>query len=370
MPTVMYHEGRFPPDCLDWDRLVPLIGPASAAMARYEGVLHGVPNAQVLLAPLTTQEAVLSSKIEGTQATIGEVLEFEASEDSATGEKRNDIQEVLNYRRAMRHAVSALRNLPLSQRVLRQTHRVLMHGVRGENRSPGDYRRLANWIGPAGCTMETARFVPPAADRVPELMSRWERYLHDEAKDKLVQLAILHAEFEAIHPFLDGNGRIGRLFVPLFLVEKKVLATPDFYVSGYLESRREEYYERLLAVSRDNDWTGWCHFFLTALTEQARSNEAKAKEILELYRTKKDWIVDSIRSQFAIRALDWFFGRPIFKTSDFVTSVEIPKPTANRIVRLARDGGLLRELRSASGRRPAILVFPDLLNIVEGRSVF
>ncbi len=370
MAATQYHKGKFPPSNVDWLRLMPLIGPANAAVARYEGVLHGIPNVQVLLSPLTSQEAVLSSKIEGTQATLGEVLEFEASAESATGEKRDDIQEVLNYRRAMRHAVAALEKLPLSQRLVRDTHRVLLEGVRGENKTPGMYRRLQNWIGPVQCEIEQAKFVPPSAERLPELMSTWERYLHGKAPDRLVQLAILHAEFEAIHPFLDGNGRMGRLLVPLFLVDKGLLASPDFYVSAYLEARREEYYERLLAVSRDNDWTGWCEFFLTAIIEQARDNEAKAKAILELYRTRKDWIQEKTHSQYAVRALDWFFDRPIFKTSDFVASAEIPKPTANRIVRLVRDEGLLRELRPSSGRRAALLVFSDLLNIAEGHSVF
>lgn len=367
---VKYHEGRFPPTQLDWQRLLPLIGPANAAVARYEGVLHGIPNAQVLLSPLTSQEAVLSSKIEGTQATLGEVLEFEAAEESASGEKRNDIQEVLNYRKAMRYAVGTLAELPLSQRLVRGAHHVLLDGVRGENKTPGEYRRLPNWIGPYHCDIEAARFVPPAADRIPELMSGWERYLHGPALDKLVQLAILHAEFEAIHPFLDGNGRLGRLLVPLFLVDKQLLSSPDFYVSAYLEARREEYYNRLLAVSRDGDWTGWCAFFLEALTAQARDNEAKAKQILNLYQSKKDWIAEQTHSQYAVRALDWFFNRPIFKTSDFVASVDIPRGTANRIVRVVRDAGLLSELRPGSGRRPAILVFPELLNIAEGRSVF
>jgi Fic family protein len=333
-------------------------------------VLHGIPNAQILLSPLTSQEAVLSSKIEGTQATLGEVLEFEAEEDSASGEKRDDIQEVLNYREAMRHAVNALRELPLSQRLVRDAHRVLMAGVRGESKTPGEFRRLPNWIGPAGCSIEEARFVPPGADCVADLMSAWERYLHGTAPDKLVQLAILHAEFEAIHPFLDGNGRLGRLLVPLFLVDKQLLSTPDFYVSAYLESHREEYYERLLAVSRDANWTGWCVFFLEALTAQARDNESKARAILRLYQSKKDWITDQTHSQYAVRALDWLFRRPIFKSSDFIATVGIPKGTASRIVRIVRAAGLLTELRPASGRRPAILMFPELLNIAEGHSVF
>jgi Fic family protein len=370
MGATRYHEGRFPPSQIEWSRLIPLIGPANAAVARYEGLLHGIPNVNVLLSPLTSQEAVLSSKIEGTQATLGEVLEFEAAEETAVGEKRGDIQEVLNYRKSMKHAVAALRDLPLSQRVIRTAHSVLMAGVRGENRTPGEYRRIQNWIGPAGCPVEAARFVPPGADRLAELMSAWEKYLHAEAPDKLVQLAVLHAEFEAIHPFMDGNGRMGRLLVPLFLVYKGLLGSPDFYISAYLESRREEYYERLLAVSRDGDWTGWCAFFLQALIAQARDNEAKARAILDLYQSKKGWITEQTHSQYAVRALDWFFHRPIFKTSDFMTSADIPRPTANRIVRIVRDAGLLLELRPSSGRRAAILAFTELLNLAEGGSVF
>jgi Fic family protein len=372
MPAVQYHYDHFPPVNLDWPRLLPLIGPASAAVARYEGVLHGIPNSAVLLSPLTTQEAVLSSKIEGTQATFGEVLEFEAAgEAQASGsEKAADIQEVLNYRAALRHAVKLMETLPLSQRMVKEAHQVLMEGVRGQNRTPGEYRRVPNWIGPAGCTAEHARFVPAGADRVPDAMSAWEKFIHTDAPDKLVQLAILHAEFEAIHPFLDGNGRLGRLLVPLFLVDKKLLSSPNFYISAYLEAHRDEYYERLLAVSRDDDWTGWCEFFLTAMARQAEGNQAKALAILDLYRKKKDWIAELTHSHHAVRALDWFFSRPIFGTSDFVSSAGIPKPTANRILRLTRAKGLLTELRSASGRRPAILVFSDLVNIAEGKQIF
>ncbi len=310
MAAVQYQYDHFPPTALDWLRLLPLIGPASAAVARYEGILHGIPNADVLLSPLITQEAVLSSKIEGTQATFGEVLEFEATGEAADGGKTADIHEILNYRAALKHAVHQMETLPLSQRVVKDAHRVLMQGVRGQNKTPGEYRRIPNWIGPPGCTAETARFVPAGADRVPDAMSAWERYLHTEAPDKLVQLAILHAEFEAVHPFLDGNGRIGRLLVPLFLVEKKLLSTPNYYISAYLESHRDEYYERLLAVSRDDDWTGWCEFFLTAMIRQAEDNQAKAMAILDLYRAKKDWIAELTHSHHAIRALDRLFSRP------------------------------------------------------------
>lgn len=369
---VHYHQGRFPPDAIDWSQLLPLIGPANAAVARYEGVLHAVPNPQVLLSPLTAQEAVLSSRIEGTQATLGEVLEFEAQGnlfDESTP-KKADIREVLNYRAALMEAVTLLAELPLSQRLLRATHRVLMQGVRGRNKDPGEYRRVPNWIGPEGCTIEQARYVSSGAEQVPANMAALEAYLHADAPDRLVQLAIAHVEFEAIHPFLDGNGRLGRLLVPLFLFEKSLLSSPNFYISDYLEAHRDEYYDRLLAVSRDGDWTGWCRFFLTALIEQARSNQQRALAILDLYRARKDWVAEATRSQYAVRALDWVFERPIFKTSDFVETAGVPRPTAMRILRVLREEGVLTELRPAAGRRPAVLAFRDLLNIAEGRQAF
>lgn len=370
--SVHYHTGRFPPVDLDWPRLLPLIGPANAAIARYEGVLHGVPNPNVLLSPLTVQEAVLSSRIEGTQATLGEVLEFEAEgvlNDESTP-KKADIREVLNYRRALNEATRLMSDLPLSQRLIRQTHAVLMEGVRGRNKDPGEYRRIPNWIGPDGCTIDQARFVPCGADQLPNCMSAWEAYIHGEASDRLVQLAIVHAEFEAIHPFLDGNGRLGRLIIPLFLVSKGLLSRPNFYLSAYFEEHRDEYYERLLAVSRDGDWTGWCEFFLRAVIAQAEANQAKAQQILVLYQADKDWITKATRSQYAVRALDWMFVRPIFKASDFVETSGIPRPTATRILRVARDGGVLDDLRPAAGRRSAVLAYGSLLNIAEGREAF
>jgi Fic family protein len=366
--SVAYHQGKFPPVAIDWQGLLPLIGAANRAVARYEGVLHGIPNPHVLLAPLTSQEAVLSSRIEGTQATLGEVLEFEAQGDmfDERTPKKADIREVLNYRSALREATRLLTEIPLSQRLLKDCHRVLMQGVRGRSKDPGEYRRIPNWIGPEGCTVDQARFVPCGADKIPDNMAALERFLHADEPDPLVQLAIVHAEFESIHPFLDGNGRLGRLIVPLFMVEKKLLTSPNFYVSAYFESHRDQYYERLLAVSRNGDWTGWCAFFLTALVEQAKANQNKALRILELYREQKDWIAVSTRSQYAVKALDWIFARPIFSSSDFVNHVQIPKPTANRILRVLRNDGMLKELRPASGRRPSILAFSLLLSIAEG----
>ena len=370
MPAVRYHTGHFPPeDRLEWRELIPHIGPATTALARYDGVLAAVPNPGVLLAPLTTQEAVLSSRIEGTQATMGEVLQFEAGKEPDSPERRDDIHEVLNYRTAMRQAETSMETLPLSQRVIREAHGVLLSGVRGQGKSPGSYRRIPNWIGPPGCTVDEARFVPVEANELPEAMDAWERYIHTETPDKLVQLAVLHAEFEALHPFLDGNGRLGRMLVPLFLWQAGLIRAPMFYISAYFEARRDAYYDGLLAVSRDDDWTGWCRFFLDAVRLQAEDNLARAQGILELYDTMKGRTIALTRSQYAIYALDWIFERPIFRAADFVSQAAVPTPTARRILSVLREAGILTTLLEARGRRSAVLAFPQLLDISEGRGV-
>jgi Fic family protein len=333
-------------------------------------MLAAIPNPAVLLSPLMTQEAVLSSRIEGTQATMGEVLEFEAGQGAASPERQYDIQEVLNYRKAMRTAEELLTELPLSQRVIREAHKVLLTGVRGKDKAPGEYRRVPNWIGPLECPIEQARFIPIGVDKLPDAMTEWERYVHADVPDRLTQLAILHAEFEALHPFLDGNGRLGRMMIPLFLWQAKLIQYPMFYISAYFEARRDAYYEQLMEVSRNNDWTGWCLFFLEAVRAQAEENLAKTRAILSLYEEKKREVPEMTRSRYAIHALDWIFGKPIFKSSDFVAASGIPAPTAQRFLSVLRKGGVLKDLIPGKGRRSAVVAFSALLNIAEGREVF
>lgn len=366
-----YRKGGFPPeDRIDWSAVVPLIGPAVAAVARYDGALSTIPDARLLLSPLATQEAVLSSRIEGIKTTVSDILEFVAGRKAESPGRRDDIQEVINYRRAMRRAEEMLEELPLCQRVVREAHRVLLAGVRGEGKSPGEYRRIPNWIGPPGCTVEEATFVPIGAESLPAAMSAWERYIHADVPDKLVQLAVLHAEFEALHPFLDGNGRLGRMLVPLFLSECGLIRQPTFYISAYFEARRAEYYEGLLAVSRDDEWTGWCRFFLKAVLAQAEENLAKTRGVLDLYEKMKGEVVDVTRSQYAIRTLDWLFEHPIFNSVRFAANAGIPARTARRLLAKLVDREVLRVLHPPNGRRGTILVFPDLLNVAEGRDVF
>ena len=369
---VRYHEGKFPPSELEWAKLVSLVGSANAAIARYDGLLSAIPNAAILLSPLTTQEAVLSSRIEGTQATMGEVLEYEAKGDTGDpiSPKEADIWEVLNYRKAMRAAEAMLQEIPLSQRIIREAHRILLSGVRGHGKSPGEYRRIPNRIGPHGCDMDDATFIPISADKLPEAMSRWERYIHEKTPDHLIHLALLHAEFEALHPFLDGNGRLGRMLFPLYMYQAGVIQRPMFYINAFLEANREAYYERLLAVSRDYDWTGWCVFFLAAVQKQAEENLQKINAILSLYNQMKIRFVDLTHSQYAIHALDWIFERPILKSSDFVRFSSIPKPTAQRIINMLKGEDILHTLQESRGRKAAVLAYPALLNIAEGYDAF
>ena len=369
---VQYHLGKFPPIALDWSKLIPLLGPASAGLARYDALLSAIPNADILLSPLTTQEAVLSSNIEGSHVTIGEVLEAEADVDSAslTQPKRDDIEEVLNYRKAMRACVGELKHRPISQHILRGAHSILMQGVRGRDKTPGSYRVDQNWIGKAGCSVENASFVPIAPELLQSGMDEWEKYLNSEQPDTLVQLALLHIEFEALHPFKDGNGRLGRMLIPLFLYQRQLLTSPDFYISEYLEANRDEYQERLRSVSREDEWTAWCVFFLQGVREQASENERRARSILNLYERIKRQVVELTHSQHALKAIDFMFNTPIFSAPTFVQFSDIPRPTANRILALLREQNILHTLREGRGRRAGIYVFRELLNIAEGREVF
>ena len=369
---VKYHEKDFPPQDLDWKRLVPLIGPASIVLGRYDRILSTVPNPSLLLSPLLIKEAELSSRIEGTRATSAEVMEFEAGLRSPTqdAEHQGDIYEIINYREAMRHADNLLKKLPLCQRVIKEAHNVLMKGVRGENKDPGEYRKIPNWIGPPGAGMEDATYIPISAEKISSAIGQWEKFIHCEYQDRLVQLALLHAEFEALHPFLDGNGRLGRMFIPLFLSSTGVLSKPMLYMSAYLEAHRDAYYERLLSVSRDNDWTGWCEFFLKALIKQAEENLEKAEAILNLYQSEKNRFVELTGSKHAMRVLDFIFTTPIFAVSDFKTVSNIPKTSADRMLAILRKQKIIKLVQKGRGQLSAVYLYPPLLEITEVNRTF
>jgi Fic family protein len=351
---------------LDYTRLIRKVGPANAALARYDGLLQSVVNPDVMLSPLTNQEAVLSSRIEGTQATADEVLEYEAGMEFE-GAKVHDIQEIVNYRKALILGAERLAHRPLTLSLIRSMHGVLMDSVRGANKTPGQFRVNQNWLGPEGCPMDQATFVPPSPLQLLDYLEAFETYLAGDDVDALVQVAVMHAQFELLHPFQDGNGRIGRLLIPLFLYHKRSLATPMFYLSEYLESHRELYYTRLRGISQDGDWTAWLEFFLDAVMEQAKANTDRVRRILALYERMKSRITELTRSQHALKVLDSLFDRPIFRPSDFVERSAIPKQTASRFLGILRNAGILSVLRRGGGRQSPILAFRELLNCIQSR---
>lgn len=368
-----YKPDAMPPDSLDYRLLLPLVGQANAELARYDGLLQSVPDPEVMLSPLTTQEAVLSSKIEGTQVTMDEVLRQDAG-IVHEGEKGEDIQEIANYRTALLGAKDYLHDRPVSLVSVRQMHQILMGGVRGQDKAPGEFRRDQNWIGRHGCTMEQAGFVPPDPLQLHDHLQKWESYMASDDLDALVQTAVMHAQFELIHPFKDGNGRIGRILIPLFLYQKRKLSHPMFYLSEYLESHRGEYYARLQGISAGGDWNSWITFFLRAITEQAQQNSGRVRSIQKLYDDMKEDIRKATHSQYTAHLLDAMFSKPIFRVNDFAGRLQkahgIHKATTHNLLRRLKDVMILQEIQSGGGRRSAILCFPKLIYIVEGRDLF
>lgn len=350
---------------LNYKKIIGLVGRSNAELARYDGLLQAIINPEILLSPLTTNEAVLSSKIEGTQATLDEVLKFEAGIDLMEDRKKQDVQEIVNYRSTLILAEQELHDRPLSLFLIRQMHQELMNDVRGAAKQPGEFRSTQNWIGKPGTPIEQASFIPPEPIVMQDHLKVFEKYIQTEDSDVLVQSAVIHAQFEILHPFLDGNGRIGRILIPLFLYYKKALSRPMFYLSAYLENHRDEYYIRLREISDNGDWDGWVSFYLTAMIEQSKENRAKVKEILELYFKIRDYVVERTRSQYAHQLLDAIFDKPVFRSVDVRKRTKIPKQSLMPMLKQLREDKILINLREARGRMPAVLVFQKLLEITE-----
>ena len=362
-----------PIEGIHWDSLISLVGSANRAISYYDGVLYGVANPDILLTPLTTQEAVLSSKIEGTLATLGEVLKFEAGETPREEARVHDIEEILNYRRAMRQAEEELRSRPFSLNLLKGLHAALLDGVRGKFKARGQFRTTQNWIGSAGSPIEMAQFIPPPPADLMHYMDNWEKYFHFDRPDPMVQLAILHAQFEIIHPFLDGNGRLGRMIVPLFLFERKLISSPVFYISEYLESHRDEYVAGLRELNKKTPeaWSRWVAFFLVAMDKQARENARKAKAMIDLYGSLKNRILDITHSRYAVSLLDGLFDQPIFTTSIFVNRPGMPgRPMVLNMLGKLKKAGILKVVREGKGRTAQMLALAELINVCEGKEIF
>ena len=363
---------KLPLSKVNWEPLIPLLAKANRSLAYYDGILQGVANPGLLLSPLTTQEAVLSSRIEGTQATLGDVLKFEAGEEPSQQGRKEDIFEIRNYQRALQIGEQALSTRPFSLNLLQKLHGVLLNSVRGRNMGKGDFRTIQNWIGAPGTPIEKADFIPPPPGQLLEYLDNWERYYHMERPDEIVQLAILHAQFEIIHPFLDGNGRVGRMLIPLFLFEKSILSRPLFYLSAYLESHREAYVGKLRQLGlKPEAWNDWIAFFLTAVDEQARLNSQKARAMIELYSELKVKVISLTHSQFAVPLLHSMFEKPIFRSSHLKTKAGMPSyPMTSALLGKLKSAGILKVVRKGSGPRPQILALAELINLCEGRKVY
>lgn len=353
---------KLPLDNLDWVSYISLIGDARDRLSKFDGLLQGIPNPSILLSPLTTQEAVVSSKIEGTQATLEEVLEYEADPKQSI-DKKDDILEVLNYRQAMYFAIDEMNKKPLSERLLKDVHKILLKDVRSHTRLIGEYRDWQVFIGKDGTTIEEASYVPPAPQNINNLMSNLEKYMHFKEKDPLVQLAIIHAQFEMIHPFGDGNGRLGRIILPLFLHFRGVLSTPMFYLSAYFEKHRDTYYSKLNGISANGDWDSWIVYFLNAVKEQSELNIDKAKAIMNLHSQKKEEIRKVTKSQYSVDILDFIFSYPFFTAPQLTQKTSINPKYAQDLVKKLEDGRVVKLVRENSGRNPAVYVFEDLIKI-------
>lgn len=366
--AVQYHAGKFPPKKLDYERLALHLTAATSALARYDAKLEKLHNKELLLAPLRNAEAVVTSRIEGTIATLDEILKIQADVDDDDQDDhanyRQEAIEVYSYTRAVKHAQALLNNgLPISSRLIREAHSRLLFFGRGADKTPGDFKKDQNYV--VDKRNKRILFVPATVDDLNRRgMTALENYINDNSIEPLIQTAIMHVEFEALHPFKDGNGRLGRMLVPLNLWQRDVIHAPHLYVSSAIEERRDEYVDRLREVSESDAWDEWVVFFLEILKRQAEINMSITDRIGALYDEMAATFRQTLRTRWAPVALDYVFTRPVFRNSAFTGSSGIPVQTAHRISRTLTERGILTQIEPASGRRAALLAFQPLLGIV------
>jgi Fic family protein len=338
-----------PIPAIDYDvELSRQLSDADRALGRLDGVASVLPNPELFVAMYVRHEAVLSSQIEGTQSTLEDVLEYEIH--ALRTSQPRDVEEVVNYVAAMNHGLRRLADLPLSLRMLREIHAKLLTGVRGQERQPGAFRTSQNWIGPSGCTLENAEFIPPPPHEMQLALSNFESFLHDRQQlPLLIQCGLAHAQFETIHPFLDGNGRMGRLLVTLLLCERKVLQQPLLYLSYFLKEHRAQYYDRLMAVRNEGAWESWLKFFLRGVHEVAQSATDTARAILDLRETHRRVLMgETAGGGNATLLLDELFKRPLVSIRDAQAVMGCSYVTAAKVVERLEGLGIVTE---ATGQR-------------------
>ncbi len=337
------------PPRLAWsDALASALSRADLAVGRLAGAGRRLPKPLLLIRPFVRRESVLSSRIEGTQATLGELLAAEAG--AAVECSPEDLREVANHVAALEHGVARLAALPLSLRLIKELHEKLLRGVRGDTATPGEFRRSQNWIGPAGCTLADASFVPPPPDRLMDCLGAWEKFLHDETLPPLVHAALAHSQFEAIHPFLDGNGRVGRLLITLLLVERQVLPSPLLYLSAYFEATRPEYYARLSGVTERGEWEEWLAYFLRGVAGQAEDALDRIQRIDALLAGWRERLA-AAPSRLPERALDLLVENPFWTVNKLAERLDVAFTTAQRAIDRLEAAGVVTLASEAKRNR-------------------
>lgn len=338
--------------------MLKLLSDADRKLGRLDGITQILPNPELFVAMYVQKEAVLSSQIEGTQASLTDVLEATGS-----SEQDADICEVVNYVNAMQYGLARLKDFPLCLRLIREIHCKLLEKGRGSNRNPGEFRSTQNWIGPAGCTLSTASYVPPTVPDMQAALANLEDFLHEQDDiPSLIKIALIHAQFETIHPFLDGNGRVGRLLITFWLCSEKILTEPLLYLSYYFKANRVEYYDRLMQVRKNGDWEGWIKFFLRGISIVSDEATESAKKILTLKEKYTALLSERNNSNFT-KLFDKLFESPILSKNKVTSLLDISYPTANNIVEEFLKLGILRDL-TPSQQRNKVYSFDEYLNIL------
>jgi Fic family protein len=349
------------PPPLEWSReLLAALSEADRLLGRLAGLGARLPNPHLLIRPFVRREAVLSSRIEGTQATLGELLADEAG--AATTRAPEDLKEVRNYVIALEKGVRRLKKLPLSLRLTRELHRDLMIGVRGDNAAPGEFRRIQNWIGAPGATIANARFVPPPPNELAPCLDAWEKFLHARELPPLAQAALLHYQFETIHPFIDGNGRVGRLLITLFLVEREILPSPLLYLSAFFEATRRDYYDLLTAASRRSDWEPWILYFLRGVAHQASDALGRVERIDALRETWRKRLA-SRQTKTVMALVDRITGNPFVTVNGAAEALGVAFTTAQRAIDALVSHRILAQTGEA--RRDRVYCARALLDILD-----
>lgn len=353
-----------PPEINYDGELIRLLSQADRLLGELSGTGSLLRNPYLLIAPYIRREAVASSRIEGTQASLSDLFFFEAAESEE--QKVPDVLEVRNYVKAMEYGLKRLKDLPISGRLIREIHGVLMEGVRGDNLTPGEFRRSQNWIGPPGCLLNEATYVPPPVEEMHQALSDWEKYLHSNPEEPpLIQCTLMHYQFEAIHPFLDGNGRIGRLLITFFLCERGYLTQPLLYLSAFFERFRDEYYSRLLDVSKKGGWRKWIEFFLRGMVSQSKDALSDAKKILALHAEYQNKLEKTKKiPESAHRLIDEIFLNPVISISELSKKWNLQFNTVKRGVQRLAKIGILQEVKGR--KRNKLFIASELMQLLSG----